>query len=125
MTQNSVGYLLVSTRTADGVLLIPGARVRVFDSEGELLFDGLTNRDGYTSEIEVETPPKENSLAFGRENPFTTVSILVEKDGFYDARYPDVEIFPFVVTIQQTNLQPSLAESGVRVTALKLGEEHG
>ena len=108
MIQNTVGYLLVSARTADGVLLVPGALVRVYDSAGELLYEGPTNIDGYTEEIEVVTPPKENSLSFGKDNPFATVSILVEKEGYYDARYLNVPVFPYVVTIQQTNLQPSL-----------------
>ena len=117
MNDVTVGYLLVSVRTADGVLLVPNAAVRVFDSEGELLYDGKTNLDGYTEEIEVVTPPRENSLSYGRENPYATVSIEVEKDGFYGAFYPDVPIFPHVVTIQQTNLQPSLRD----VSAFRVG----
>ena len=124
MAQNTVGYLLVSVRTADGVLLIPGALVRVYDSEGMLLYDGVTNQDGYTEEIEVITPPKENSLAFGRDNPYTTVSIFVEKEGFYDARYLNVQIFPYVVTIQQTNLQPSIAATELRATVMGYGDDY-
>ena len=108
MNDTTVGYLLVSARTADGVLLVPSALVRVYDQDGALLYEGLTNRDGYTDEIEVITPPKENSLSFGKENPYATVSISVEKDGFYPMHYPSVPIFPFVVTIQQSNLQPSV-----------------
>ena len=118
MAQNTVGYLLVSVRTADGAL------VRVYDSEGMLLYDGVTNQDGYTEEIEVITPPKENSLAFGRDNPYTTVSIFVEKEGFYDARYLNVQIFPYVVTIQQTNLQPSIAATELRATVMGYGDDY-
>lgn len=110
MSDTTIGYLLVSARTADGVLLVPNATVRVYDSAGELLYDGKTNLDGYTEEIEVVTPPKENSLSFGKANPYATVSITVEKEGYYDAAYWNVPIFPYVVTIQQTNLQPSLSE---------------
>lgn len=109
MNDTTIGYLLVSARTADGVLLIPNATVRVYDSEGNAIYEGLTNIDGYTEEIEVATPPKENSLSFGKENPYATVSIIVEKEGFYDARYRAVPVFPYVVTIQQTNLQPTVS----------------
>lgn len=111
MNDTTVGYLLVSTRTADGVLLVPNATVRVYDSEGALLYEGKTNLDGYTEEIEVVTPPKENSLSFGKANPYATVAVTVEKEGFYDAVYRSIPIFPYVVTIQQTNLQPSLQEA--------------
>ena len=106
MNNTTVGYLLISVRTADGVLLIPNARVRVYDSDGALLFEGKTTLDGYTEEIEVVTPPKENSLSFGKDNPYATVSITVEKEGYFDMAYWNVPIFPHVVTIQQTNLQP-------------------
>ncbi len=119
MNDTTIGYLLVSVRTADGVLLVPNAAVRVYDSEGGLLYDGKTNLDGYTEEIEVVTPPKENSLSFGKENPYATVSITVEKEGYYDAAYWNVPIFPYVVTIQQTNLQASL--SGVAAPRSMVG----
>ena len=118
MNDTTVGYLLVSVRTADGVLLVPNATVRVYDSTGVLLYDGKTNLDGYTEEIEVITPPKENSLSFGKANPYATVSITVEKEGFYDAAYWSVPVFPYVVTIQQTNLQPSLAEAAMPRSAV-------
>ena len=109
MTETTTGYLLVSVRTADGVLLVPNAFVRVYTDDGELLYEGKTNLDGYTDEIEVLTPPKENSLSFGKDNPYATVSISVEKAGYYDARYPRVPVFPYVVTIKQSNLQPSVS----------------
>ena len=124
MTENSIGYLLVSARTADGVLLVPGALVRVYDSEGGLLFEGTTNRDGYTKEIEVVTPPKANSLTFGQANPYAIVSVFVEKEGFYEARYPAVQVFSNVVTIQQTNLQPSLQGVNMTAAALRYGVQY-
>ena len=66
----NTGYLLVSTRTADGLLIVPYADVRVYDSDGELIFEGQTNRDGYTSEIEVATPPVAESLSPIYEKPY-------------------------------------------------------
>ena len=104
MNQNT-GYLLVSTRTADGLLLVPYADVRVYNEAGDLIFEGKTNRDAYTSEIEVETPPLDSSLSPGKGKPFAEVSIFVEKDGFYGAQYIGVPVFPNVISVQQTNLQ--------------------
>lgn len=118
MNDTTVGYLLVSVRTADGVLLVSNATVRVYDDAGRLLYDGKTNLDGYTEEIEVATPPRENSLSFGKTNPYATVSVTVEKEGYYDAAYWSVPIFPNVVTIQQTNLQPSLEEAALPRSAV-------
>ena len=105
MTEQSKGYLLVSTRTADGLLLVPYADVKVYDEEGALIFEGKTNRDAYTEEIEVFTPPLAQSLTPGGERPFAEVSIFVEKEGFYGAQYLGVPIFPNVISVQGTNLQ--------------------
>lgn len=101
----NIGYLLVSTRTADGLLIVPYADVRVYDSDGELIFEGQTNRDGYTSEIEVATPPVAESLSPIYEKPYAEVSIFVEKDGFYGGQYIGVPVFENVVSVQKTNLQ--------------------
>lgn len=105
LTMQDMGYLLVSTRTADGVLLLPNTDVKVFDSTGNLLFEGKTNRDGYTEEIAVLTPPLANSLSPDGGTPYAEVGILVERDGFYTANFESVPIFPNVVTIQPTSLQ--------------------
>ncbi|MBQ4120515.1 MAG: hypothetical protein IJD35_00725 [Clostridia bacterium] len=101
----NTGYLLVSTRTADGLLLVPYADVRVYNDAGELIFEGKTNRDGYTSEIEVATPAAAESLTPGAEKPYAEVSIFVEKEGFYGAQYIGVPVFENVISVQQTNLQ--------------------
>ena len=104
MMENT-GYLLVSTRTADGLLLVPNADVRVYNDAGELIFEGKTNRDGYTSEIEVATPAAAESLTPGAEKPYAEVSIFVEKEGFYGAQYIGVPVFDNVISVQGTNLQ--------------------
>jgi len=101
----NIGYLLVSTRTADGLLLVPNADVRVYNDAGELIFEGKTNRDGYTSEIEVATPAAAESLTPGAEKPYAEVSIFVEKEGFYGAQYIGVPVFDNVISVQGTNLQ--------------------
>ncbi len=105
MPESSIGFLLVSARTADGVLLLPFADVRVYDGDNTLIFEGVTDRDGYTREIEVVTPPLANSLSPNMPRPFAEVSIFVEKEGFYGASYLNVPVFPNVVTVQETNLQ--------------------
>ena len=101
----NIGYLLVSTRTADGLLLVPYADVRVYNDAGELIFEGLTDRDGYTSEIRVETPAAAKSLSPGAEKPYAEVSVFVEKEGFYGAQYIGVPVFENVISVQGTNLQ--------------------
>lgn len=113
MPEMDKGYLLVSTRTADGVLLIPYANVRVYDEEGNLLAEEQTNQDGYTSEIVLSAPPPSNSLSPGQENPYRVVTIKVDKEGFYPMEYRNAPIFPNIVTIQQTNLQP-IPKNGTR-----------
>ncbi len=105
MPDQDRGYLIVNSRTADGVLLIPNVTVRVYDEEGNLLAETVTNQDGYTKEISLEAPPPSNSLSPGQENPYRVVTIQVEKEGFYPMEYRNAPIFPNIVTIQQTNLQ--------------------
>ena len=101
----NIGYLLVSARTANGLLLVPNADVRVYNDAGELIYEGKTNRDGYTSEIEVATPAASESLTPGAEKPYAEVSIFVEKEGFYGSQYIGVPVFENVISVQGTNLQ--------------------
>lgn len=101
----NTGYLLVSARTANGLLLVPNADVRVYNDAGGLIFEGKTNRDGYTSEIEVATPAAAESLTPGAEKPYAEVSVFVEKEGFYGAQYIGVPVFENVISVQGTNLQ--------------------
>ncbi len=127
MTNNisDFGYLLTGARTADGVLLIPNATVKVYGSDGELISEQKTNIDGYTSEIEISTPPLEYSLSPRYEKPFANVRITVEKEGFLPAEYLNVPVFPNVVTIQQTNLQPSPNIYGISSDRQEITNEMG
>ena len=103
----NIGYLLVSARTANGLLLVPNADVRVYNDAGELIYEGKTNRDGYTSEIEVATPAAAESLTPGAEKPYAEVSIVVEKEGVYGSQYIGVPVFENVISVQGTNLPAS------------------
>lgn len=120
------GYLLVSVRTADGVLLIPGATVRVYNDAGDLISEQITNRDGYTTEIQVPTPPLSYSLSPNPSGkPYAEVSIFIEKEGFNLAEYVNAPVFPNVVTIQQTNLQATPEYIGTPMNNVDITDESG
>ena len=113
MNQESIGFLEVVTRTADGALPIEGAKVNIYEylpsSElpgGSLIFSILTGSDGKTPRLALSAKAKELSMTPDNKNPFSVYNISVEKDGFYNNSYLNVPIFQGITSIQPVELIP-------------------
>lgn len=98
---------------------IENAKVYVYqekDGERNLLATRITDKNGETGLIEIDTPDKSESLSpleTGAPNPFASVNIFIEAEGFRSVLIHDAQVFSENITIQRAEMIP-LAEPAIR-----------
>ncbi len=118
-TQNeSIGFLIVNVKTANGALPVENATVTIYASspldEGgaptllrsDVVYTLKTDRNGKTEKVALGTKNKELSLSPDNPIPYDSYNITVNADGYYDSSYLGVPIFQGVTSIQGVNLIP-------------------
>ena len=113
------GSIKVVTYISQMTIPIENAKVFVYKEENnqrQLIAVRNTNKNGETDLIEVETPDKSESLApleNGSENPFASVNIFVEAEGFRSVLVHDAQVFAENITLQNIEMVP-LGEPAIR-----------
>ena len=116
-TQNShYGRLLVSVTTALGALPVEGAQVLIYaNQEGgadrNVLYSLRTDCSGQTPRVLLPTVAEGLSEVPNQPTPYSTYSVVVRKDGYYNAEENEVPIFEGITSIQPMDLIP-LSEYG-------------
>lgn len=116
-TQNShYGRLLVSVTTALGALPVEGAQVLIYaNQEGgadrNVLYSLRTDSSGQTPRVLLPTVAEGLSEVPNQPTPYSTYSVVVRKDGYYNAEENEVPIFEGITSIQPMDLIP-LSEYG-------------
>ena len=104
------GSLLVRTYIADMLIPIRDVRVTVTENNGngeEIIAFRLTDENGKTEIIEIDTPDIELSLDQNNTfKPFTNVNIKVEKEGFIIFVIKNVQIFADRLSEQNIEMIP-------------------
>ncbi len=104
------GSLLVRTYIADMLIPVRDVRVTVTENNGngeEILAFRLTDENGKTDIIEIDTPDMELSLDQNNTlKPFTSVNIKVEKEGFIIFIIQNVQIFANRLSEQDIEMIP-------------------
>ncbi len=104
------GRLLVRTYISNMLIPIEGTRVTVTQNNSnreEILAFRLTDENGKTEIIEIDTPDIELSLdQTNTTTPFTTVNIKVEKEGFVIFIIKDVQVFADRLSEQNVEMIP-------------------
>ncbi len=104
------GSLLVRTYIANMLIPIRDVRVTVTENNGngeEILAFRVTDENGKTDIIEIDTPDMELSLEQNNTlKPFTSVNIKVEKEGFVIFIIKDVQIFANRLSEQNIEMIP-------------------
>ncbi len=106
---STTGRLVVNVRTADGSIPVPGAKVTILSNgpgESQVLAVLNTNESGSPPPITVETPERALSESPGNAIGYTSLIILVEKEGFVSDQFTGATVFPGVTTVQPVNLIP-------------------
>lgn len=101
------GYIIIKTVTSNAKIPISNSEIIMYlDEEKNLLGIRESNRSGLTEVIEVETPDKGLSTKPSDKKPFTTCTIHVSHNEYYNVVVKDVQIFPDTTSIQEIHLIP-------------------
>lgn len=112
---DSIGFLTVSVKTANGAIALKDALVNVYEfredengtiSNGYLLYSMRTNNLGQTEKIALPTKSASLSEVPGNERPFISYNIFASKEGYFDSDVINAPIFEGVTSIQPINLIP-------------------
>ncbi|MBU5592183.1 peptidoglycan-binding protein [Clostridium sp. MSJ-4] len=104
------GNVRVQVLKENTYIPIDKAKVTVTEVSENRLRQGSTvlisDSSGLTKEIEVETPPIENSMNPTNKLPYSFVDINVEADGFQPVIIKGCQVFPDRVALQQVRMEP-------------------
>lgn len=100
------GYLVVQTFLSEESIAVPGARITL--SDGRKI---STDENGFSPVVEFDTPDKVMSQRPGETAPYTSISITVEKEGYFTIKLNGVQIFATETTLQKVRMLP-LPENG-------------
>ena len=108
------GYLTVRVSTARGAIPLEGASVSIRGSTEELsgvIYSLLSDRDGKTPRVSLNTPPAKSSAEPGAVTPYATYNIDVFKEGYTPVFFHNVPIFSGITSVQPAVMIPSGASS--------------
>lgn len=107
---DSSGTLTVRAYTAGGALPVAGAIVRIFGASEEnrqVVFSGVTDRDGVTDKYILPAPKESLSLAPSpAELPFSLYDLEISAEGYYTKRINGLTVFSGINSIQLVNMIP-------------------
>ena len=109
--EKSFGTLAVRAYTAGGALPVEGATVKIRDGS-EVLYSLITDRDGLTERVRLETPSADLSLHPNPEEiPYSVYDVEVDADEYEKKSVHGVSVFSGVDSIQLINLLPKIGNS--------------
>ena len=111
------GTLVVRLFTSAAQIPLQGATVtvtkRLSNGERKLLAVRVTNFDGFTDPISIDTPPMAESRSYQAGLvPYSVVDIRVERTGFDRVIVEDAQVFPGTQTRQEIALIPTPENPG-------------
>ena len=104
------GYLVVQVSLASQSLPLAGAEVKIYqkvDGNANLIKTSLTDPEGKTEKLQVDTPELINSETPDNGLPvFSVFDILITAKGFYSVAVKDAQVFPERTSLQYVNMIP-------------------
>lgn len=107
---NSIGYILVNTRTGEESSPVSGASVlitAIVDGQREMIAFGKTDDSGVSPKFSVPAP---DSVYSEKQNltyrPYSLFDVSVVAKGFFNARSVDVPVFSGITSIQDFAMIP-------------------
>ena len=109
---NSQGTVVVRLSTSSALIPLQGATVTITklrpDGTQELLAVRVTNFDGLTDPVTVETPPMAESQSYQNTSvPYAVVDISAQRVGFDRVLVKNAQVFPNTETRQELSLIPT------------------
>lgn len=109
---DSQGTVVVRLSTSSALIPLQGATVTITklrpNGTQELLAVRVTNFDGLTDPVTVETPPMAESRSYQNTSvPYAVVDIRIERVGFDRILVKNAQVFPNTETRQELSLIPT------------------
>lgn len=130
----AIGYLTIQARTAHDAVPLSGVQVTISDHAGNRLYQLLTDENGETPEVPLETLDQSFSQnAYFTGTPFLSYQVLAQANGFntlYVTSLPVYEdettILPLaLVPMQEAQRTPSQTEITIGRPAVAMHETRG
>ena len=116
---DSIGFLTVTVRTANGALPIEGALVNIYEnyetengngdktnSNGHLIYSMRTNSSGQTERVALPTKSASLSTEPGNVRPLMSYNVFASKEGYFDSDVINISVFQGITSVQPINLIP-------------------
>ena len=106
---DGTGHLTVRVNVANAAAPVQNANVLIsfVDGDNEMLIKSLvTNRNGETPKIALNTVKIDESLTSGVKNPYAAYVIRVAKDGYFTIESDNVPIFDKTEAVQTISMIP-------------------
>ena len=109
---DSQGTVVVRLSTSSALIPLQGATVTITklrpNGTQELLAVRVTNFDGLTDPVTVETPPMAESQSYQNTSvPYAVVDISAQRVGFDRVLVKNAQVFPNTETRQELSLIPT------------------
>lgn len=101
------GYFTARVYTSRGEIPIKDASVVIenYDSSA-VLGARITDENGKTTPVIINTPPVAESQSPGGENPFATVNVRISHPGFYTRYIRNAQVFEGETSVAEAELIP-------------------
>lgn len=104
------GSILSYAFTSAGRIPLSDVVIRILQKTPEgaedLVSVQMTDRDGKTTMVSVDTPALAGSQSPGTERPFSSVTMTAEIPGYEHIRVENVQVFPNTQTVQYFQMIP-------------------
>lgn len=101
------GFITARVFTSRGQIPISGASVVIESSDNSSILGArITDDNGLTAPVRVETPAKAMSTQPGNELPFTSVNVRVSHPMYYTYYVRDAQVFEGQTSLQVAELIP-------------------
>ena len=106
----SYGTIVTRVYTSQTQIPVQGATIVITQKSGQnrhhVLAVEVSDENGRTKPISIETPEQSASLSPGSQMPFTQVDLWAEAPGFEMLISEDLQVFPNTETLQLLELIP-------------------
>lgn len=103
----AIGYLTMQVRTANDAVPLRGVQVTVLDDQGRGVYDLVTDENGETQPVPLETVSRDFSLESSYAGaPYVGYNVFVQASGFNSVYISGVPIFEGETAIQPVALVP-------------------
>ena len=103
----AIGYLTIQARTAHEAIPLSGIHARILDSQGNSLYELITDESGGTQTVPLETLDKSFSLNSNYAGlPFYSYSVLAQAPGFNTLFVSGIPIYEGETAVLPLDLEP-------------------